>query len=72
MQNLSTKEVNYIKDLMSWELLSTKKCFQYAHQESDPEFQKIFFDTANMHQQNYLSLLNYVDQIIQRQGGQSH
>ena len=69
MQNLSTKEVNYIKDVLSWELLSTKKCFQYAHQELDPAHQKIFFDTAHMHQQNYLSLLNYVDNFTKKQGG---
>lgn len=72
MQNLSTKEVNYIKDILSWELLSTKKCFQYANQETNPSRQKIFFDTANMHQQNYLSLLNYVNQIVKKQGGQMH
>ncbi|NLD48962.1 MAG: hypothetical protein GX660_17520 [Clostridiaceae bacterium] len=72
MQNLSTKELNYIKDVLSWELLSAKKNFQYAHQESDSKDQKIFFDTANMHQQNYLSLLNYVEQIVIRQGGQMH
>lgn len=70
MQNLSTKEVNYIKDLLSWELLTTKKCFHYANQETNPARQKIFFDTASMHQQNYLGLLNYVDQIIKKQGGQ--
>ena len=72
MQNVSTKELNYIKDLLSWELLSSKKCFQYGHQENNSAHQKIFFDTANMHQQNYLSLLNYVDQIVKKQGGQIH
>ncbi|MFZ5987032.1 MAG: hypothetical protein ACOYWZ_07895 [Bacillota bacterium] len=72
MQNLSTKEVNYVRDILSWELLNTKKCFQYANQETDPSNQKIFFDTALMHQQNYLSLLSYVDQIVKKQGGQAH
>jgi hypothetical protein len=72
MQNLSTKEVNYLKDTLSWELLSAKKCFQYAHQETDSNRKKLFFDTANMHQQNYFSLLNYTNQIIIRQGGQTH
>lgn len=70
MQNVSTKEVNYVKDVLSWELLSSKKCFQYAHQESNSTRQKLFFDTANMHQQNYLSVLNYVDQLVKKQGGQ--
>lgn len=70
MQNISTKEINYVKDLLSWELLTSKKCFQYANQESNPARQKIFFDTANLHQQNYMGLLNYVDQITKKQGGQ--
>ncbi|GAB6085065.1 hypothetical protein [Alkaliphilus crotonatoxidans] len=70
MQNLSTKEVNYIKDILSWELLTSKKCFQYANQETNPGHKKVFSDTASMHQQNYLELLNYVDQIISSQGGQ--
>lgn len=72
MQNLSTKEVNYIKDILSWELLTIKKCYQYAHQEMNPARQKIFFDTENIHQQNYLDLLNYLNQTNQKQGGQAH
>lgn len=70
MQNLSTKEVNYIKDSLSWELLTCKKCFQYSNEETNPTRKKVFYDAANMHQQNYLDLLNYVDLIINRQGGQ--
>ena len=72
MQNLSTKEVNYIRDLLSWELLSTKKCYQYAHQEVNPTDQKLFFDAAKTHQENYMSLLNYLEQIDKKQGGQIH
>jgi hypothetical protein len=70
MQNLSTKEVNYIKDLLSWELLTSKKCFHYANQETNPAHKKVFADIAGIHQQNYLALTDYVDQIISRQGGQ--
>lgn len=70
MQNLSTKEVNYIKDLLSWELLTSKKCFQYANQETNPTHKKAFSDTANLHQQNYLDLLSYANEIINKQGGQ--
>jgi len=69
MQNISTKEINYIKDILSWELLSMKKCFQYAHQENKPDHQNLFYGTANMHQQNYLSLLNYLEHIVKTQGG---
>lgn len=70
MQNLTTKEVNYIKDLMSWELLSTKKCFQFANQETNQNRKNIYFDSTFVHQQNYLSLLSYIDKIKKQQGGQ--
>lgn len=70
MQNLSTKEVNYIRDLLSWELLATKKCQQYGQQETNPTHQKTFYDAANMHQLNYNNLLGYVDSMVKKQGGQ--
>lgn len=72
MKNISTKELNYLNDLLSWELLSFKKCYQYANQESNPAHKQAFSDTAYMHQQNYVNLLNYVDQINNMQGGQTH
>lgn len=72
MNNISTKELNYINDFLSWELLAAKKCFQYAHQEEYSANHQIFHDAAYAHQQNYLSLLNYVDQLSKNKGGQSH
>lgn len=72
MQNLSTKEVNYIKDLMSWELLTAKKCFLSYNQETEQTRKQLYFETASAHQQNYLSLLNYANKIANQQGGQAH
>lgn len=69
MKNISVKELNYINDMLSWELLSAKKCFQYGHQESNPAHQQVFFDTARTHQQNYVSLLSYLDQVNREKGG---
>jgi hypothetical protein len=69
MKNLSTKELNYIDDLLSWELLSAKKCNQYGHQETNPAHQKVFFDTASMHQQNYTNLLKYLETINTEKSG---
>ena len=70
MQNLSTKEVNYIKDLLSWELLTIKKCNQYSNAETNPTRKQVYTNAVNIHRQNYLDLLNYTDQLIRRQGGQ--
>ena len=69
MKHLSTKELNYIKDFLSWELLSVKKCYNYASQESNTEDQKIFFDAMKVHKQNYMDLLNYIQQFDNQQGG---
>lgn len=72
MKHISTKELNYLNDFLSWELLSAKKCYQYGHQESNSTHQHIFFDAANVHQQNYTNLLNYIEQYNKTQGGQTH
>ena len=47
MINLSTKELNYVKDILSWELVMAKKCNQYSMQETDPKFKHIFAETAD-------------------------
>jgi hypothetical protein len=70
MKNLSTKELNYINDLLSWELLAAKKCAQYANQETNPVHKNVFSSTGNMHQQNYTNVLSYVDQFMKNHGGQ--
>jgi hypothetical protein len=60
--NLSVKELSYIKDFLSWELLIAKKCNQYATQEVDPVFKGVFNNVGQIHQQNYLNLLTYLQQ----------
>jgi len=70
VKNLSTKELNYLNDFLSWELLSCKKCYQYANQEINTAHQKVFFDAARTHQQNYTNLLSYVEQVNKTTGGQ--
>jgi hypothetical protein len=70
MQNLSTKEINYAKDIMSWELLSAKKCFAYSNQDKDPARQRLHADAARAHQQNYVNILNHINQFVNTQKGQ--
>lgn len=72
MKNISQKELNYIRDTLSWELLSAKKCYQYGCQEADSGHQQVFFDAAHAHEQNYYNLLGYVDQLNSEQGGLLH
>lgn len=69
MKNISTKELNYLNDFMSWELLNAKKCYQYASQENNSPHSQVFFDAAGMHQQNYTNILNYINGVSSSQGG---
>lgn len=65
---LSGKELNYLKDFLSWELLMAKKCSEYSNQEVDPNFKGVFDNASQVHQQNYLNLLSYLGQQT-TQGG---
>ncbi|KNY29156.1 hypothetical protein [Pseudobacteroides cellulosolvens] len=71
MKNLSTKELAYINDMLSWELLTAKKCYQYANQETNPVYRQLFFDTSRISQQNYTNLLEFIGQANNSQGGQA-
>ena len=68
--SLSAKELSYIKDFLSWELLMTKKCNHYASQEVDPNFKGIFNSIGEIHQQNYLKVLSYLQQQSHQQSQQ--
>lgn len=59
---LSVKELDYIKDFLSWELLMAKKCSEYAGKEVDPNFKGVFNNAGQVHQQNYQNLLSYLQQ----------
>jgi hypothetical protein len=60
--NLSTKEVNYLKDHLSWELMAAKKCYNYAQEASDKNYAKLLDDIGHIHQENFVDILNYVNQ----------
>ena len=68
MDNLSTKEIDNIQNIMIWELLAAKKCLKYAAQETDPVSQNMFSNIGNIHKQNYLIVLEYLDQLINKSG----
>jgi hypothetical protein len=69
MALLSTKELNYVKDYLSFELLMAKKCKQYADQETNANFKGAFDRAGQAHEQNYLALVNYLSQVKNSQGG---
>ena len=59
---LSVKELSYVKDFLSWELLMTKKCADYSKQEVDANFKGIFENARQVHQKNYDTLLSYLQE----------
>lgn len=69
MLPLTQKDLAYLHDQMSWELLATKKAYQYAHQTMEPECAKLMHQIGEKHQRNLERLLGHlqqhVDQLIQ-------
>lgn len=57
---LSSKELNYVKDHLSWELLMAKKYNDYSQQVTDPQLQQTIEDIGKKHQSNYNKLLNFL------------
>ena len=57
---LSDKEFHYLKDYMSWELLSMKKCRHAAQSCQDPEIQTQIRTIGKTHTQHFNTLLSYL------------
>mgnify|MGYP005852420385 CR=1 FL=1 len=58
---ITNKDLAYLKDAMSWELLAFKKCRQYASFATDPEIQQQIDAAGQMHQKHYQHLLHYLE-----------
>jgi hypothetical protein len=57
---ITTKDLAYLKDALSWELLAMKKCKQFAASASDPEIRQSIDGIGQMHQRHYQKLLQYL------------
>ncbi|GAA4713425.1 ferritin-like domain-containing protein [Brevibacillus fulvus] len=57
---ITTKDIAYLKDALSWELLAFKKFHFYAQQVQDPEISQILEKTGQMHQQHFQRLLPHL------------
>ena len=58
---ITDKDLLYLKDAMSWELLAFKKCRQYASFATDPEIQQQIDAAGQMHQKHYNQLLRHLE-----------
>jgi hypothetical protein len=57
---IGVKELDYLKDFMSWELLAMKKCNEAAQGVMDPQIARTIRDMGWRHQQHYTAILNHL------------
>jgi hypothetical protein len=57
---ITTKDLLYIKDVLSWELLACKKFHHMAQQVSNPQIKQALEKTGQMHQSHYQRLLPHL------------
>ena len=58
---VTDKDLSYLKDALSWELVAMKKCNHFAGMCQDQEISNFIGKAAKMHQDHYLRLLNEVN-----------
>jgi hypothetical protein len=54
---ISTKDLHYLTDEMSWQLLAMKKCHHFAQEVQNPQIKSAIDRIGQMHQQHYEELL---------------
>ena len=57
---ITTKDMLYIKDALSWELLTFKKFHFMANQIQNPQFKDALTKAGQMHQNHYQRLLTHL------------
>ncbi|TCS96924.1 hypothetical protein [Hazenella coriacea] len=65
---LSSKDLLYLTDEMSWELLAMKKCHHFAQECQDPQIAQIINQMGAMHQRHYETLLSQVQTASHQTG----
>lgn len=68
---ISSKDLNYLTDEMSWELLAFKKCHHFASEVQDPQIKNAIDQIGMMHQQHYEALLQCLQNANGSMGQQS-
>ena len=59
-QVITSKDLSYLKDALSWELIAFKKLHAFAQQATDPEVKQALEKAGQMHQQHYQKLLTHL------------
>lgn len=56
---VTTKDLLYLKDSMSWLLDAMKKCSHFAGEVQDPQLKQAINEMGQMHQRHYNMLLKH-------------
>ncbi|MCH5585705.1 hypothetical protein MK805_12190 [Shimazuella sp. AN120528] len=64
---ISSKDLQYLSDEMSWELIAFKKCHHFAGEVQDQQIKAAIDKIGAIHQQHYQALL----QCLQSSTGQT-
>lgn len=57
---ITTKDLMYLKDAMSWELLAFKKFHFLAEHATNPQIKQALDKVGRMHQDHFQRLLNHL------------
>jgi hypothetical protein len=68
---ISSKDLQYLSDEMSWELIAFKKCHHFAGEIQDPQIKAVIDKIGAMHQQHYQALLQCLQSATGTNGQQS-
>lgn len=58
-QVITTKDLSYLQDQMSWQLDAMKKCAHFAQECSDQDIKRAIEQAGQMHQRHYQMLLKH-------------
>jgi hypothetical protein len=56
---ITTKDLLYLRDAMSWTLLAAKKCAHFAQECQDPDIKQAIDQAGQMHVRHYNALLQH-------------
>lgn len=57
---ITTKDLMYLKDAMSWQLIAFKKMHHYAQQAQNPQVKQLLDRVGQMHQRHFQKLLTHL------------
>ena len=57
---ISTKDLDYIKDMLHWNLGASKKAMHYLNYIQDQEVKEALKEASIMHANHYKTILNFL------------